>query len=76
MRITFLSVKIRDFVMINDNHKIEGSDVRIESNADINVDGCQVPTLDQFMALITDEQKSVVSSPSGYNVYNKYHKTS
>ena len=34
------------------------------------------PTLDQFMELITDEQKSVVSTPSGYNVYNKYHKAS
>lgn len=36
----------------------------------------QMPTLDQFMQLITDEQKSVMSTPSGYNVYNKYHKSS
>lgn len=36
----------------------------------------QVPTLEDFMNLITDESKSVTSTPSGYNVYNKYHKSS
>lgn len=36
----------------------------------------QVPSLEDFMNLITDESKSVKSTPSGYNVYNKYHKSS
>jgi hypothetical protein len=44
--------------------------------ANANDKGFQMPSLAQFMELITDEDKSVVSSPSAYNVYNKYHKSS
>ncbi|CDM96901.1 MAG: hypothetical protein P5702_17890 [Limnospira sp. PMC 1291.21] len=62
--------------MKNSSQKIGINDVSNESNANMKENEFQAPTLDQFMELITDEQKSVVSSPSGYNVYNKYHKSS
>lgn len=38
--------------------------------------GIQMPTLDQFMNLVKSEKSALASSPSGYNVYNKYSKTS
>lgn len=52
------------------------SNLSDEIKTDSTTNEFEVPTLDQFMELVTDEKKSVVSSPSGYNVYNKYHKTS
>lgn len=36
----------------------------------------QMPSLSQFMNLIKSEKSALASSPSGYNVYNKYDKTS
>lgn len=36
----------------------------------------KLPTLDQFMELVTAEQTALTATPSGYNVYNKYHKSS
>jgi hypothetical protein len=52
------------------------SNLSDEIKTDSTTNEFEVPTLDQFMELVTDEKKSVVSSPSGYRVYNKYHKTS
>lgn len=46
------------------------------SARDNKIKDLQMPTLDQFMDLITNENKSVTATPSGYNVYNKYHKSS
>ena len=46
------------------------------SSEDNKVKAVHMPTLDQFMELITNENKSVTATPSGYNVYNKYHKSS
>jgi len=46
------------------------------SSGDNKVKAVHMPTLDQFMELITNENKSVTATQSGYNVYNKYHKTS
>jgi len=34
----------------------------------------QMPTLDQFMELVTGENGALAITPSGYNVYNKYNK--
>jgi hypothetical protein len=38
--------------------------------------GFKLPTLDQFMELVTAEKTTLAATPSGYNVYNKYNKTS
>ena len=35
-----------------------------------------LPTLDQFMEIISGENNMLAATPSGYNVYNKYNKTS
>lgn len=61
----------------NSNQVVVISNTQAEDTAKVKkAGGFQMPTLDQFMDLITDEHKSVISTPSGYNVYNKYHKTS
>ena len=36
----------------------------------------KMPSLDQFMDLVKSEKSALASTPSGYNVYNKYSKTS
>ena len=35
-----------------------------------------LPSLDQFMEMISGENTLLSAAPSGYNVYNKYNKTS
>lgn len=40
------------------------------------VAGFSLPTLDQFMKLISNEDQAMMATTSGYNVYNKYNKTS
>lgn len=35
-----------------------------------------LPTLDQFMNIISGETDMLTATPSGYNVYNKYNKSS
>lgn len=69
--IQFRTTNLQRFGMKKNSQDYTGStDKAMEENT------LRLPTLDQFMELITDEQKSVASSPSGYNVYNKYHKSS
>lgn len=34
----------------------------------------KMPTLEQFMELITDENKLLATTPSSYNAYRKYNK--
>lgn len=61
----------------NSDQVARTSNTQAEDTAKVKqAGGFQMPTIDQFMDLITDEQKSVMSTPSGYNVYNKYHKAS
>lgn len=36
----------------------------------------KLPTIDQFMELVTNEKTTLAATPSGYNVYNKYNKSS
>lgn len=35
-----------------------------------------LPTLDQFVAMLSKEDSQLAASASGYNVYNKYNKAS
>jgi hypothetical protein len=47
-----------------------------ETQDNANEPQFHMPTLSAFMALISAEESAVASTPSGYNVYNKYNKTS
>lgn len=58
----------------NDINKIETENQsvgKVEEKSNFNL-----PTLDQFMDIISGETNMITSTPSGYNVYNKYNKTS
>lgn len=49
---------------------------KTKKTANENAESFKLPTLDQFMELVTAEQTTLTATPSGYNVYNKYHKSS
>ena len=36
----------------------------------------ELPTLNQFMELVTGESSTIMATTSAYNVYNKYNKSS
>ena len=46
------------------------------NNQEANENGHQMPSLDQFMELVKNENAALAATPSGYNVYNKYSKAS
>jgi hypothetical protein len=39
-------------------------------------DGFQLPSLEQFMEIVSGERQTLTATASGYNVYNKYNKSS
>ena len=53
-----------------------GTNELIDESKKGNGEMNELPTLDQFMELVTAEQTNLAATPSGYNVYNKYHKSS
>jgi hypothetical protein len=57
------------------NKKKNKGSVHIENTAKTaKSNNIQMPTLDQFMELITGENGALAITPSGYNAYRKYNK--
>jgi hypothetical protein len=46
------------------------------SNKNESQNSFKLPSLEQFMDIVRDEKQTVTAVASGYNVYNKYNKTS
>ena len=59
----------------NKNKSVENSDQPTDKNTTTQ-NGFQLPTLDQFMEIVSGEKQTLMATASGYNVYNKYNKTS
>ncbi len=60
----------------NKNEKADKGSVHADKSATEKEKEFKLPTLNQFMELVTAEQTTLAATPSGYNVYNKYNKSS
>ena len=58
------------------NNPTEISDVHTDKKVQETKEGFKMPTLEQFMELVTGENSTVMATTSAYNVYNKYNKSS
>ncbi len=60
----------------SNNNQTEISGAHTDKKVQETKEGFKMPTLDQFMELVTGEDSTVMATTSAYNVYNKYNKSS
>jgi len=60
----------------SDNNEYAGRDTAAVKNLEETKEGFKLPTLDQFMDIVSGEHQKPLTVASGYNVYNKYNKSS
>ena len=60
----------------SNNNPVEISAAHTVKKVQETKEGFKMPTLEQFMELVTSENSTVVATTSAYNVYNKYNKSS